>query len=209
MRDVLSISRDQLRVKRSTIIEKLRSVVSASTGLIYFFCNHRDPKKQNFRNFIGNGLIQLLNQAPQCMEDLKGFYTRETSGRGGKPSTKSCVQLLKAFTLRFDTVFIVLDALDECNRSEEFIEGLDELRSTSFKASAKVLITSRQEIGIERQIRNYLTGVISMTDYVKGDIRNFIEQQVTERVTLGKLKVRDINLLYRVIDSLSETANGM
>ncbi len=144
------------------------------------------------------------------MEDVIELYTRKGGEAGGKPSTGECLQLLKAFTLRFTTVFIMVDALDECSEIEAFIAGLNELRSsTTTKTTAQVLITSRQEIQIEREILQYLTHSLCLTANIEQDIRRFITDQVHARASKGKLKVRDPNLQSQIIAALCNGADGM
>ena len=194
----------------STIIEHLLARVCTNIGLVYFYCDHQDPKKQSFRNFVGAGIGRLLNQAPQCMEDVKELYTRKRGEAGGKPSTGECLQLLKAFTLRFTTVFFIVDALDECSEVEAFMAGLNELRSSTItKTTAQVLITSRQEVQIERQIQQYLTHSLCLAANIDQDIRKFITDQVHARVSTGKLKLRDPNLQSQIISTLCNGADGM
>ena len=118
--------------------------------------------------------------------------------------------MLKTLTLRFETVYVVVDALDECRNIETFLDGLNELRSSNnTKTNAKVLITSRQEIDIERQIKRHSTCSLCLTHYIGKDIRRFLTVQVQMRMSTGKLKVRDPALRNRIITALCDGAVGM
>ena len=195
---------------RSTIIEHLQVKICKDVGLVYFYCDHQDPKKQTLRNFVGVGLSQLLEQAPQCVEDAKELYIRKRGESGGKPTTAECLQLLKSFTLRFATVYMIVDALDECIEVEAFMTGLNELRvSTASESTARVLFTSRQEVQIERQMAECVTHSLCLTNNVEGDIRRFITDQVQARVSSGKLKFRDPKLQDQIVAALCTGADGM
>ena len=196
------------------MIECLLARVCTDVGLIYFFCDHQDPKKQSFRNFVGSGISQLLYQAPDCIEDARDFYTRKKEepgeDKGAKPSIGECVQLLKAFTLHFTEVFVIVDALDECEEIGGFLAGLNELRcSTNTKTTAQVLITSRQEVDIERQMQQCLTESICLSDNIGPDIRRFITDQEHVLLSTGKLKLRDPSLRTQIITALCNGADGM
>ena len=194
----------------STIIEHLLGSFCTDTGLIYFYCDHQDSKTRTFRNFVGAGISQLLGQAPQCINDVIELYTRKKGEVGGKPNTGECLQLLKAFTLRFTSVSIIVDALDECIEAEAFVAGLNELRSfTTTKTTARVLFTSRQEVQIQRQISHYLTHSLCLTADIEQDIRRFVTDQVYARVSTGTLKFRDPDLQNQIIATLCNGADGM
>lgn len=200
----------KLTCSSSTIIEYLQTKTSTDIGLIYFYCDHQDPEKQNFRNLVGAGINQLLNQAPQCMEDVMELYTRKRGEAGGKPSTGECLQLLKTCTLRFTKVLILVDALDECNDVDAFVEGLNEFRSSTVtKTTAQILITSRQEGGVEKQILHRCTNSLCLSANIGEDIRKFVIDQVHVRVSTGRLKFRDPNLQSQIIVGLCDGADGM
>ena len=184
--------------------------VCAGVGLIYFYCDHQDPKKQTFRNFLGAGISQLLKQRPQCMEDIIELYTRKGGEAAGKPSIEECLQLLKTITLHFTTIYIVVDALDECSEVEAFFAGLNRLRSSRPpKMTVKVLLTSRQEVPIQRQILPYATQSLCLTTNIGPDIRRFITGQVHAHVSTNKLKFRDPDLQRQIIAALCDGADGM
>ena len=196
--------------RRSTIIEHLLARDCAETGLVYFYCDHQEPKKQSFKNFVGTGISQLLNQAPQCLDDLKALKAHKGGEARGKPSVGDCVQLLKAFTLRFKRVFIVVDALDESSEVKALIEGLNELRSSTItKTTAQVLVTSRQEIQIERRMLRHLTQSLCLAENIKHDIQRFVTDQVQARVSMSTLKFRDPNLRSQITTALCNGADGM
>lgn len=141
---------------------------------------------------------------------MKELYTRKGGEAGGKPSIGECLQLLKAFTLHFTTVFVIVDALDECSDAEAFMAGLTELRSsTTTETTAQMLFTSRQEVQIGRQIQQHLTHSLCLTANIDSDIRRFITDQVHTRVSTGKLIFRDPNLRSQIIVALSNGADGM
>ena len=105
---------------------------------------------------------------------------------------------------------MVVDALDECKDVEAFVYGLNELRSSmDTKTTAQVLITSRQEMDIEREIRKCHTDSMCLGHRVGPDIERFVTDQLHLRISTGKLKLRDPSLRTEITSALSNGADGM
>lgn len=95
---------------------------------------------------------------------------------------------------------IVLDALDECQDSEQLIQGL---KSLLFSNTIKIIATSRKEAQFFTQLRNNLSLEITAED-INSDIVAYVEAKVSGSPRLSHPMVRDL-----VITRLSTGHSGM
>ena len=95
---------------------------------------------------------------------------------------------------------IVLDALDECQDSEQLIQGF---KSLLFSDLIKVIATSRKEAHLFNQLRNNLSLEITAKD-INSDIVAYVEAKVLGSPRLSHSIVRDL-----VITRLSTGHSGM
>ena len=95
---------------------------------------------------------------------------------------------------------IVLDALDECQDSEQLIQGF---KSLLFSDSIKVIATSRKEALIFTQLKSNLSLEITAED-INSDIAAYVEAKVSGSPRLSHSMVRDL-----VVTRLSNGHSGM
>lgn len=101
---------------------------------------------------------------------------------------------------RTSPVLIILDALDECQDSEQLIHGL---KSILFSDLIKVIVTSRKEAHLFTQLSNDLSLEITAED-IDSDIVAYVESKVLGSPRLSHTLVRD-----PVIARLSLGHSGM
>ena len=95
---------------------------------------------------------------------------------------------------------IVLDALDECQGSEQLIQGFKSLLLSDL---IKVIVTSRKEAHLFTQLRSNLSLEITAED-INSDIVAYVEAKVLGSPRLSHPMVRDL-----VITRLSTGHSGM
>lgn len=196
---------------RATIIQSLQAkVLNSKSGLVYFYLDHRNAAKQTLQSFTDSALSQLLPQCPACMNDVKELRSRKTSTLNQKPNQQEYFMLLKAFTLHFDRVFVVVDALDESSEVEKFVDGLAEIIH-GFKSGsrAQVLVTSRYEVEIRKLIEPIALSTFSLTAKIGVDISRYVSAEVHSRILTKKLQLRAADVEEEIINHLSEGAEGM
>jgi len=126
------------------------------------------------------------------------------------PSDGQYISELKALIKSYHEVFIVIDALDECNlqHREDFIEILREL--TVSLPCIKIFITSRPENDIESAFTAQKTPVILIkAGDVGKDIGAFVRGRVEEWVHDKKLQIKREDVKREVISTLIDQAHGM
>lgn len=200
-------------VLAAMIVEHLRALKpSADVGLCYFFCDHQlqNFDKQSLRTFLYTIIRQLLGQNISCMDDAETTYKRLHSDSNASISLTDLKLVLKSLLGRFKRVFIVLDALDECEEIEEFTEEFTDLLECELQdTDVRILVTSRCELAIERALLcRWHINLDDQRDLVV-DIWKYIAQQVENRIVSGKLKLRNRELKTEIISRLGDRAKNM
>ena len=140
------------------------------------------------------------------MSDVQGLYDRKQNASKGQPNSKDLIMLLSSFASHFSRIFILVDALDECIELDLFFLGLMELRGLM---STRMLVTSRQEVHIQRyMIQNEAIGY-PLASHIGKDISEYIHFEVQRRIAAGLLKLRDPALQHRIVVTLCEGAQSM
>jgi hypothetical protein len=82
----------------------------------YFYCDFRDPKKQNADGLLSSLLVQLCAQSDPCCDILFSLYSTHAGG-WRLPSIGELTRCLKDMLklLVQEPVYIVVDGLDECS----------------------------------------------------------------------------------------------
>lgn len=106
----------------------------------------------------------------------------------------------------FETVYVVVDALDESEDRECVAYSLKRVFETC--KYAKVFLTSRHKIDIARTLDELPSTSIEATD-VAGDIELYIKAEVTAWIKAQKIKLRDPNLEGVICDTLIDGARGI
>lgn len=92
----------------------------------------------------------------QLYFDTQEYYherLQKTQGQQGAPATPLIgenINLIKQLCFRLDAVFMVIDTLDECPERKDFSRGLRSFLEEN--ENIKLLLTSRQEVELERPI---------------------------------------------------------
>ena len=120
--------------------------------MAYFYCDGNYQNKQKPRFILGSLFRQLLEQSLPVLDSnkrmtVKRFYENNKYRTfQTRDSLEYFVIHLCSISTVFETVFIVIDGLDECHPREDFLEILSHLPNTRFR----VLVTSRPEVDIKR-----------------------------------------------------------
>lgn len=160
----------------SSVVERLSKDQSPSTGLCYFFCDGNYGETQDVQNILGSLCKQLLYQSPvdmftTMMREVQLTYEESSLKVGNKGGRKgTLLSLLNTLCLPFNSVYIILDGLDECATREEL---LDAVKGMAF-GPLKVLASSRRERDIEMAFQG--KQCLKMDDgFVRRDIAIHIE----------------------------------
>jgi hypothetical protein len=117
--------------------------------------------------------------------------------------------MLLASSSYFKQLVLVVDALDECEDCIEFIQGLAYIKGTT-SADLKLLISSRKEVDIARELSSFLDFERAITkEDLTEDVRSYVAADISDRLKTRKLKLRDPTLESHIVDSLVKGSDGM
>lgn len=114
-----------------------------SVGVSYVYCNFRRQHEQKPVDLLASLLKQLTQGLPSVPENIRRLYEQHRH-RQTYPSFDEVSQTLQSILRGYSKVFIIVDALDECQASDGARKQfLTELFSLQAKTSANLFVTSR------------------------------------------------------------------
>jgi Cdc6-like AAA superfamily ATPase len=197
----------------STVIEHLSRSKHPSSALLYYYFDFTVVEKQNFDNAVRTLIGQIYNQMPSLQGFLDALYASCESGKR-QPSDDALRRILQTMIQQAGEVWIVLDALDECQRREEFPDvGLLSWIKDLHKCHSNIhlLVTSRPEQDIKRAIERWAgsENIIQVqSDLVESDIQDYIHARVRGDGELKRWQSRP-NVQSEIEATLIKKADGM
>lgn len=194
----------------------------ASQGQIprpaYFYCsrNPAEPLRSESGAIIGSIARQLAGLSPTSplLPPVVEKYAEEED-RGGTSSSldvaDSC-DLISQLLGLYPTVFIIIDALDECS-GEARMELLDFIKNTleDSPTLVKFFISSREDEDIVHQLTSFPNVEISSVKN-QADIQAFVEAETKRLVRNGTLlrnSLRKLEVQTQIISKISTDSAGM
>ena len=154
-------------------------------GIAYFYFVYDQQSKQNAADVAARLFKQLIYQLKIPSPALEGLYYK--SKGGFPPKDSSIIDLLISYGQQyFSSIFVFLDALDECSSNEQ--ESIIKLVETLSDAGIRVFLTSQSQLRYHIQkMKMFLEYEIwAKTD----DFEEYINQRVgSDDDCSGELKV--------------------
>jgi hypothetical protein len=181
----------------------------------YFYCDFRNPKKQDVGELLASLVAQLSARSDACYNVLSALYSEYDAG-SRRPDDDALMDCLKNM-LKIEgepTVYITIDALDECpntcdvvsprERVLELVEKLVDLHLLN----VRICVTSRPEADIYTSLASLASHSISLHDQdgQKKDIADYVRSVVYSDRQMRRWREKDKE---NVINTLSQKADGM
>jgi hypothetical protein len=192
-----------LTISRSTVIDKLQTQLSSQNiGLAFVYCNYKERDSQTLANIVASLVQQLVQCHTTIPDEVRALYT-QYNPNNTRPSGEEFSKLLQSLVARFSQVYIVVDALDECNQEtrSKFIKKLQGL-----PANLHLLCTSRHLGDIQEAFAEASHLEIRASD---ADIAQYLEAQILQVPKLVKFCKKAGDLQSSIIEKLVEKADGM
>ncbi|KAH9007378.1 hypothetical protein EDB83DRAFT_2323812 [Lactarius deliciosus] len=202
----------------SSIIQDIMAVCDAGSAIMaYFYFDFRDLSKQTCHDLLLSLISQLSTRSSPCCDILHRVYKAHESG-SRQPSDNTLKDCLKEM-LRLpgqESIFIILDALDECPDSsgipsprDEVLQLVKELVSLDLQG-LHVCATSRPEVDIRAVLEPLAFRSVSL-HHESGqqmDIADYVQNVVnsSSSAAMRRWRADDRKL---VIETLTERADGM
>ena len=184
-------------VLTSIIIDSLESISSQEEiGVAYIFCNYKEGGNQTARSLMSSLLQQLLQKVSVIPDAVIDLYQKST-----QPSLQEVSNCLKLTIKGFRTVFIVIDALDEC-----LIETREALLNEiqGLQPEIQLLVTSRPNIKLEIEELEKLDIQASVHD-----IKRYVKARIQNATRLRNHIQADPSLHEVIVETITKKSQGM
>ena len=171
--------------------------------MAFFYFNFSAEDEQTPVQILSSLLKQLLLQLDELPVRVKQHFDRCIM-KGQTPQVNELQDLLLSIPREFDTVYLVIDALDECRVGDCRTELLRAFQA--FQASMKLMVTSRPHI--EDLIENLAHAAQVKLRAVESDIRDYVHKQLDTR-KMKKIIGKDENLREEIVTTIVTGAHGM
>ncbi|KAJ7883628.1 ankyrin repeat-containing domain protein [Mycena olivaceomarginata] len=144
----------------STVIEDMLALSGGVHAYFYFYYSEAD--KQSLRGMLSSIISQLEEQLLDAPSPLLALYQKLGSG-AHEPSIPELTACLKSLIIALSArpIFIILDALDECSKTDELAPVLCDLLQWA-EGCVHVFVTSRPEDAVVKLLRPLTTCDISL-----------------------------------------------
>jgi Cdc6-like AAA superfamily ATPase len=189
----------------SIVVEDLclRFQNDASIGIAYLYCNFRRHEEQKPKDLLASLLKQLIQEQPSAPENVKSLYERHRKGRT-RPSFNELSKALHSIIADYSKVFIIIDALDECQVSDGSRKTLlTEICSVQAKTGASVFATSRFIPEIEKELEGSVSLEVRASDK---DVRRYLDGHMFE---LPSFVARNRSLQDEIKSEIINAVDGM
>lgn len=166
--------------------------------VVFFFCKAQDSTKNRSNYVLRTLLAQLIQSEEGLYESML-----ELLGQDGREEAVSSVSITRALKIAFEKlsksqVFIIIDALDECQDPQDLVAAIDLYTG----GKARILVTSRAVSAFDPLFKNTVSIDTQMNS------SDAIRKYVYERTKPLK-QLRGSQLDQKVIQEVCRASNGL
>jgi hypothetical protein len=191
----------------STTIEDLRihCQLARNIGHAIFYFSFSDSQKQTLRNLMVSLVAQLCDKEPGLTLLRQAYENPQRS----LPGLEDLQRILSSSVASYNSVFLHLDALDECPEGEDVrqkvLDGVQQLLARA--PNLRMFVTSRDVPDIRSRMEELGATHLSIaTQTVDADIGRYVAKQLSRHPKLSRLDPATQTLIK---DTLSNKSNGM
>lgn len=157
----------------SIVIDELttRFENQESVGIAYIYCNFRRQHEQTAEDLLAS-LLKQLSQGQPLPESVRYLHDRHKDNHT-RPSFDEISKAINSVVTLYSRVFILVDALDECQTSQGCrIRFLTEISSLQLKCRANIFSTSRFLPDITDQFKGSISLEIRASEQ---DVQRYVD----------------------------------
>ncbi|KAI3316997.1 hypothetical protein HD806DRAFT_399799 [Xylariaceae sp. AK1471] len=174
-----------------------------TTTVAYIYCYFKRQNEQTSKSLLSSLLKQLARSQSSLPASVKELYDRHNAKRT-RPSLDEVSRVLQLVAAQYSRVFIVVDALDECQALDGCRTSfLDEIFSLQAKAGVSILATSRFIPEITERFEGATSIEIRASE---GDIRGYLRGRLSE---LPKFVTNRSDLQDEITATVANAVDGM
>jgi hypothetical protein len=172
-------------------------------GIAYIYYNFRRQDEQKAVSLLASLLRQLSQERPPIADSVKTLYDYHKA-KQTRPSLDEISAVLQSVAAAYSRVFIIVDALDECQISDgcrqRFLSGLFNLQ---VKCGINLFATSRPILSIEKEFEGNTMLEIRASEE---DVRRYLEGHMFR---LPGFIVRSLELQEEIKTNIVKAVDGM
>ena len=177
-----------------------RTTLSDDIGVAYLFCSYKAQAYQTVTSLFAALLKQLVQNRSDIAAPVTQMYENH-SKRKSRPFLDEILQVLRSICRTYTTLYIVVDALDECeDRYATRSQLLDLLQGLQAGKNIQLMLTSRF---IPEQFQSAPRLEVRANEQ---DVRRFVAGQIPR---LPKCIQHDDRLKQTVYNKITEAVDGM
>jgi hypothetical protein len=175
-------------------------------AVLQFYFDFNDINKQSNEKMIRSLIMQLSTGNETLPHPLASLYASCVSGQR-QPTTDALLETLRELVRDYRTVFLIIDALDECTERQELLSALSSI--AAWRLGVHILVTSRREADIGEIINQIGPSKICIqSTLVDNDIRMYVRERLNDDPKLARWK-RNKSIQREIEMTLMEKAGGM
>jgi hypothetical protein len=152
-------------------------------GIAYIYCNFRWQNEQKINELLASLLKQLPERQPSLLDSVKDLYSRHKTKRT-RLSLDEILRALQSVAAMYSRVFIIIDALDECQASDgRRTRFLAEVFRLQTKCKGNIFATSRF---IPEIVTKFDGSELLEIRASKEDIKRYLEGHMRELLSFIK-----------------------
>ncbi|KAJ7898971.1 hypothetical protein B0H13DRAFT_2664450 [Mycena leptocephala] len=183
----------------STIIDTLRGRAEHHA---FFYFDTNSPDQRTVRQLLCSLVTQLSVQVISPDKTLNALWNSYTKGQHFPNNSALLLEALIPILIEFkDSVYIVLDALDECSERDELLHVITVILAAGL-SNVHLLVTSRPEVPCNMDTAEQLVSV-SLEGCMDEDIELYVTEMLSKE--LGWIFERKEEIKRRLLDC----GNGM
>lgn len=190
----------------STVVDHMRENFTheqheLKVGFAYLYCSYNDQKSQTLDALLRSVIRQLISSFPASSQmsdsllQLAVLFHQKFAERS--PEVRDYTDLLEDVVSKFDRVFVMIDALDECAEVDHTgSNNRAELISVLSGLSIHLLVTSRQ-LGNIRDLMSASLEIPIRPD--QQDIQSYIKWRISDP-KFGSKKLRQLAQTHKGLE---------
>lgn len=186
-------------------LEQTYASARETVGIAYFYFDYKTKADQSPSKVIAALIKQLCLPRKELHPSVEKLYNQYSAVAVANMDIQELEKLLAELCMDFSKVFIVIDALDECEKPQrsELIQLI--LRARTPKV--RILATSRNEPDIWVIFQDE-AAILNIKPH-RDDIDAFVRAEVEKSIVEGRLSLGDPGLKEIIIKKLTGGAQGM
>jgi len=175
-------------------------------GIAYIYCNYRRREKQKLVDLLESLLKQLVQKQPSMPESIKSLYKHHRD-RGTSPPLVEILRVLYSVVANYSRVFIIIDALDECQVfGGDRSRLLSEIFNLQVETEVNFFATSRFIPEVMAIFQGSMMLEIRASDE---DVLEYVDEQISQSTTLKSIISKYPGLQDTIRTKIVKAADGM